>query len=249
MKKRFFIAIAFLVTTVSVVAQIHLTPYVGVNSTKLDVGYDYQNGGNYPFGGIDIEGRLKPKKISTVHLSLVTGASYLSNGFYQNSLFALTGLSYYSARLTDLSTQYFQVPLVVRLNWQPFPLVEQFEVFFGAGAVSNMLLKAQLTEKSTLVIYSNDPYAPPQTTQSQDSQDITALGVKQSFFLRFELGFRFKRVQASYRLSTSMGDMYFQGLENIWNVPDAASGYISGHNAAGSTTVKHSELVIGFRIF
>lgn len=236
-------------TAFDVTAQIHLTPYVGVNSTKLDVGYEYQNGGNYPFGGIDIEGRLKPRKISAVHLSLVTGASYLSNGFYQNSLFALTGLSYYSAKLTDLSTQYFQVPLVVRLNWQPFPLVEQFHIFFGAGVVSNTLLKANLTEKSTLVIYSNDPFAPPQTTQSQDSQDITALGVKQSFFSRFELGFRFKRVQASYRLSTSFGDMYFQGLENVWKVPAKDSGYISGHNAAGTTTTKHSELVLGFRIF
>src|SRR4051812_34582774 len=102
MMKSNFIAIAFLLTALGAAGQIHLTPYVGVNSTRLLLGYDYEKGGNYAFGGIDIEGRLKPRKISSVHVSLVTGASYLSNGFYQNSLFALTGLSFYSARLTDL---------------------------------------------------------------------------------------------------------------------------------------------------
>src|ERR1043165_8450850 len=119
MNKILFIASTFLLTTLEVTAQIHMTPYVGANSTKLDVGDEYQNGGNYPFGGIDIEGRLKARKISAFHVSLITGASYLSNGFYQNVSYSFA-TNYYSAKLTDLSTQYIQVPLVVRMNWQPF---------------------------------------------------------------------------------------------------------------------------------
>jgi hypothetical protein len=249
MKKRNFIFTVLFFVTTSAWAQIHLMPFVGINSTKLLLGDEYQNGGNYIFGGVEVQGRLKAKKISAWHVSVVTGASYLSNGYYNNNLFSFPGVSFYSAKLTDLSTQYVQVPLTIRLNWQPFPLVEEFQVFFGAGVVDNFLLKAHLTEKTTSVTFSTDIFAPPLTAHYEDSRDVTDLAAKQSLFSRFEFGFRFKHVQVSYRLSRSLNDMYLTGLENVWKIPASSSAYISGHDTAGSTKAKYSELTIGYRIF
>jgi predicted DNA binding CopG/RHH family protein len=243
------VAILLLILTYSVSGQIHLTPFVGLNSTRMTTGlFGYENGGNYIFGGIELEGRLKPKKISPFHLSVVTGVSYLNNGFFENSLFSFSSLVYTASR-TDLTTQYVQIPLMVKLNWQPFPLVEDFYVFMGGGVSNNMLLKAHLAENYTTSILTFDIYSLPQTTHYEDSQDITQYGVKNSLFTRMDFGLRYKKIQIAFRLSLSTADMYYKGLENTWGVPATKSGYISGHTSAGSTKEKYSELVIGYRLF
>ncbi len=238
-----------LVATHVASGQIHLTPFAGINSTRMTKGlFGYDKGGNYFFGGVELEGRLKPKKISPFHISIATGVTYLSNGYFENSLFSLSSI-FYTASKTDLATQYLQVPIMIKLNWQPFPLVEDFRFFIGAGVSNNTLMKATLSESVTKVFIATDIYSPPQTTHYQDSQDITQLGVKNSLFTRFDVGLRYKKVQIAFRLSMSTSDMYFNGLEKIWAIPAAESGYISGHTAAGSTKLKYSELVIGYRIF
>ncbi len=229
--------------------QVHLTPFIGINSTSMTKGiFGYEKGGNYIFGGIELEGRLKPKKISPLHVSLVTGVSYLSNGYYENSLFALSSI-YYSASKTDLATRYVQVPIMIKLNWQPFPLVEDFNFFLGAGVSNNILTQARLTENVSKVLFTTDIFSPPQTSHYEDSKDITQFGIKNSLFMRFDAGLRYKRLHIAYRLSMSTGDMYFAGLEKTWAIPASESGYISGHTSAGSTNLKYSELVIGCRIF
>ena len=248
MKQKKYIMIVLLFVAFTTIGQIHVIPFAGVNSTRLQLdSYGYRNGGNFLIAGIEIEGRLKPRKISPVHFSLVSGASYLANGFFENSQFSIVGT--YSAHTIDLTTSYVQLPFVVRLNWQPFPLVEDFHFFMGAGLSYNLLLKAHLAEKTTKVSFNSDIYSLSQTTQYQDSQDITKLGVKNSVFSRIELGTRFKRIQVAFRISVSLKDMYYKGLENVWKIPAKESGYISGHTYAGTTHEKYSELVIGYRIF
>ncbi len=242
------LVILLLLLTYTAVGQIHLTPFVGINSTRLTTGYfGYENGGNFPLAGVELEGRLKPRKISPLHVSFVTGATYLANGYFENRLFSF--LSYYGATTTDLSTRYVQIPFMIKLNWQPFPLVEDFQLFVAGGVSNNILLSANLTEKITKVFQATDIYAPPQTTYYYDSQDITDLGVKNSLFTRFDLGIRYKRMQIAFRISISQSDMYYRGLEKVWTIPPAESGYISGHTNAGSTKEKYSELVVGYRVF
>lgn len=249
-KRTAVILIIMISFTDVVMGQLQLTPFAGVNSTSI-----YQeSGGNYPIVGIELEGRLKPRKISKLHLSMVTGASYLSNGYYVNSLFSVDVGIYksYTAKTTDLSTQYLQVPVALKLNYRPFPLVEDFTIFFGFGVTMNFLQHATLSEKTVQVSYYtlvNPPVIPPPANTYQDSRDITDLGRKQSLFTRWEVGMKFRRIHLAWRLSASLDDMYFTGLENIWNVPAKSSGYISPHASGSSTTINYSELVVGYRIF
>ncbi len=240
----------FLLSCVSADAQLRVNAFAGVNSTRLSKGlFGFEKGGNYLFGGFEVEGMLRPKKKhSALRVSILTGATYLSNGYFENSLFSFSSI-FYTASMTDLSTTYVQVPLMARLNWQPFPLLDDFQFFMGAGVSDNILLKASLRESVTKVFIATDVYAPPQTTHYEDNQEITKLGVQNALFYRIDVGMRYRRLLIMYRLSQSPGDMYFKGLESVWAIPAKESGYISGHQSAGSTKLKYSELVIGLRLF
>ncbi len=239
----------FILAAQSTFGQFSITPTIGINSTKLKLGQYYTNGGNYLTHGLEAEYSFKPKSHRRVYGSLMTGASILSNGFYDIYNFSFTGLNWYESKTTDLTTTYFQIPLVLKLNWQPMPLIEDWKLFLGLGISSNILLKSHLAEKSTKITESNDLFAPPKTTQYSDSQDVTDLGVKNAQFARLEIGMRYKRVMFSYRLSTSMQDMYYVGLEKIWKVPATESRYISAHDTEGKIKEKYSEFVLGFRFF
>ncbi len=243
MKKYVFI---LLLLPLFVQAQITITPFVGLNSTRMTDTYSgYTKGGNYGFFGVEVEGRKKPKPYSSVYLSATTGLTYLPNGFSYSSSVPLgtTGLS---ARSTNIQTRYLQVPLSIRLNWRPFPLVEDWRIFFGAGVSYNMLTYAHISEEST---YISIPifYNPPTSTYLQDSRDVTNIAVKNSIFKRFELGMKFKHVQVTWRLSFSTQDMYFKGLEQEWKVPATNSFYLDAHDSQGITKEKYSEIIFGWR--
>lgn len=244
------IILFFILVAESSFGQFSITPTVGINSTKLKLDDSgYTNGGNFLTYGLEAEYGIKPRSHRRVYLSFMTGASYLSNGFYDIYNFSFPGLSWYQSQTTDLTTTYVQIPLVIKLNWQPMPLIEDWKLFLGLGISTNILLESHLSEKSTRVTDSNDLFAPNNTTQYSDSQDVNDLGVKNSLFARLELGMRYKRIMFSYRFSLSMQDMYYTGLENIWKVPATESRYISAHDTQGKIKEKYSEFVLGFRLF
>ncbi len=229
-------------------AQINLVPYAGLNSTKMYESYGYQKGGSYGIVGLDIELRKKPTVHKNVYVTLVTGVSYLKNGFYQSSNFGFSTFSY-TASITDRKMEYVQIPVVIRWNWQPFPLVEDWKLFFGAGVSNNLLMSAHLSEKYTFILRSSDLLAPPVTEQYEDSRDVTDLGRKSSLFTRFEIGMIYKRVQISLRFSKAITDLYYTGIEMNWQVPAENSAYIEANNEDGGIYEKYSEVAIGYRIF
>lgn len=227
--------------------QVNITPYAGMNSTRIYDGLMYQNGGAFVVAGLEVEFGLARRQSGRTQLSVATGASYIKNGFYYSSNFSYTALDFYTQRITDLKTEYLQVPLTIRLNWQPFPLVEDWKVFLGVGLCHNTLIKSTLAEKYTEVQLNADIYAPPQVKSYEDSRDVTGYGEKTSLFRRVELGMKYKRFQVTYRLSRSITDLYRTGLEEDWNVPDEDSWYIKANQDSGRIIEKSTELVIGFR--
>jgi hypothetical protein len=245
--RKFITLLALVNLCYSVAAQISVTPFVGINSTKMNDGDYFENGGAFGLAGVEIELRRKSKQDKPVYLTVATGVSYLSNGFYHSSNFSYTALDFYTQRISDLRMQYWQVPFVVRLNWQPFPLVEDWKIFAGLGVCNNFLTESTLKEKYTEVFINADPLAPPDVSSYNDARDITDYGKKSSLFRRIELGMKYKRFQLSYRLSKSLVDLYHTGLEDDWNVPDDKSWYIDSHQSSGKTIEKYSELVLGFR--
>lgn len=228
-------------------AQVNLIPFIGINATKIYDGIAYKNGGAFVITGFELEFAKKPKQHRLIYFSAATGASYLSNGFYYSGNFAYTALNFYTQRITDLKMQYVQIPVMLRGNWQPFPLVEDWKVFLGVGIVNNLLLKSTLEEKYTEIFLNDDVLAPPEVTSYEDSRDVTGYGKKSSLFRRIELGMKYRRFQLSYRMSRSLTDLYRTGFEEEWNVPDDKSWYIDAHRDSGKTIEQYSELIVGFR--
>lgn len=228
-------------------AQVNLTPFFGINTTKIYDGIVYENGGAFVVTGLELEVAKKPRQHRHIYFSVATGASYLPNGFYYSGNFAYTALNFYTQRIIDLKMQYAQIPIMLRVNWQPFPLMEDWKVFIGLGIVNNLLLKSTLEEKYTEVFLNDDVLAPPEVTSYEDSRDVTGYGKKGSLFRRIELGMKYRRLQLSYRMSRSLTDLYRTGLEEDWNVPDDKSWYIEAHQDSGKTIEQYSELIVGFR--
>lgn len=232
--------------SVPAMAQISLTPFAGINSTRVKY-YYWEKGGNYGVYGVEAEMGFRPQKFSLFHLSMVTGVSYLANGYFRDSGLSVSTLSY-SSQFSDLKTNYFQIPLEIKLNWQPFALVENWKVFFGAGVSNDFLLKSNLEERAVKVILSSDILAPPQTTSYQESRDIKEFGRKYSLFSRFEWGTKYNRIHFAYRFSFPFQDMHHAGLENVWKLPAGSSAYLTPAIMNGKRKEKYSEFVLGWRI-
>lgn len=228
-------------------AQINITPIVGVNSVRMDQKYSYEKGGNYFLGGMELEFQKRPKEFKRLHISGVTGISFLNNGYYEWSSLSVTTLLY-SRQETNLKTKFVQVPIEARFNWQPFVLIDDFKVFLGVGVSNDFLMKASLEENSTrLILDVNPPVPPPQTVQYADSKDIKEFFPSYLLFGRFELGMKIKRVQLAWRTSISFSDAYPKGLEQSWRVPDDDSIIISTYEDTGKIRLKYVDLVIGYR--
>jgi hypothetical protein len=249
-------SIVFILTlfSLSLKAQVSVTPFVGLNSTKMSEAYSgFAKGGNVGFFGVEVEKQFRVKNYSPLSFSLVSGLSYLSNGFEQTYSSTISiGSGIYNYRSTDLRMRYLQVPLMARINWTPFPLVENWQLFLGAGISVNQLMYAHLAERASEVPFSpfvSNPalYPPPLLSSYSDSREVTSLGVRTPLFDRFELGMKFKHLQVTFRISASLQDMYLKGLENTWKVPALDSYYINAHNSRGITKEKYSEIIFGWR--
>jgi hypothetical protein len=226
---------------------VSLIPYVGMNSTRMYDGISYQNGGAFVLTGFELELARNPRQHRDIYVAVATGASFMNNGFYYSTNFAYAAVNLYTQRITDLKTQNIQIPLTLRLHWQPFPLVEDWKIFLGLGTCQNMQMKSTMEEKYTEVYLNDDVLAPPTVTRYEDSGDLTGYGKKNSLFRRIELGMKYKRLQLCYRLSKSLTDLYHTGLEDDWSVPEDKSWYLRAHHDAGKIIEKYSELVVGFR--
>lgn len=247
--KATFRLFVFVLISGPVAAQVNIVPYAGVNSTKMYQSYGFEKGGSYGLVGLELELRKRPQQPRNVYVTFVTGISYLKNGFYKSDNFSYTALSYYTASITDRRMEYIQIPVVLRVNWQPFPLVEDFKAFFGAGVNNNLLQKATLRESYTSVFISSDVLAPPEAEHYEDSRDVSDLGRKHSLYMRFELGMVYKRIQVSFRVSKGISDLYYTGLENDWAVPAEFSEYLQAYAEEGNIREKYTEIVVGYRLF
>ena len=226
-------------------AQWAVTPFAGINSTQVK--YDaFIKGGNFGLAGIDVERNFQFREYPLINISAVTGIGYLANGFYHDFGISVSTL-YYNSGNSKLDTKYMIIPIMLRLNWQPFALIEGWKVFGSGGITYNYLLKSELSENETVVTPAiGAPQPPPLTIYYEDSGEITEYGPKSSIFLRFELGTKFKHILFAYRYSMSMTDMHHKGFESDWDVPVDRSDYMSPYDLNGKRIEKYHEFVIGW---
>lgn len=226
-------------------SQVNIVAFGGINSTRVKY-FDYLKGGNYPLVGLEIEVTRRPRKITQLQISFVSGATFLTNGFYRDSGISVPGLTF-TAGTSELKTKYLQVPVLLKLNYRPYPLLEDWFIFSGVGISNDLLLNSTLEERETNVILGSGILtSPPLTTSWSDSKAITEYGRKYAAFLRLELGSRFKRLQFSYRISFSIHDMHHEGIEEVWSVPVNESTYFFPKELNSSRKEKYSEFVVGF---
>lgn len=252
-----FISILIVSCLAEAIAQnkvINIVPVVGVNSTRLNLndseyGSKFEKGGYYFVGGVEAQFNLDSKSNKRFHWTFVTGCNYLANGFEKSSGIAI-GTLYYTYEKIDLKTRYVQFPVEMKLKWRPFPLIEDFHLFAGAGFSGNKLLSAKLAEEgvySTIIYDASSP--PPSTYYYSDEADVTDRGKKFTLFNRFEFGLEFERFQIGFRFCKALTNMYYAGLENDWAVPTENSAYLSGYEANGKILEKYSEVAVGIRVF
>ena len=186
-KLRSYILLGFMFWPFISEAQVNIVPFAGINSTRVKY-FDFLKGGNYGLAGVEVEGRLPARKISPYHVSLATGMTFLANGFYRDAGITVPSLIF-NAGTSELKTKYLQFPVVLKFNWRPFPLIENWTVFLGVGISNELLLQSELTEQETLVIPGSGILtSPPQTTSFEDNQVITEYGKKYALFQRLEIG-------------------------------------------------------------
>lgn len=246
---RTIITVIFVSASIDLIAQVNAIPFAGVNSTRMYQSYGYEKGGTYGIAGLEIELRKPPKAHHPVYATLISGLGYLSNGYYKSTNFSYNAVSFYTSSVTDRKMEYLQVPIVLKLNWQPFPLVEDWKMFLGIGVSNSILLRAHLAESYTRVTLNNDISAPPVTEHYEDEQDVTRLGVNHSLFRRIDVGMIYKRIQLSFRFSKAITNLYYSGLEKSWKVPANDSEYLKANKDNGGTFEKYTEIVVGLRLF
>lgn len=247
MKNRILYTLCFTLATPAL-AQFQLRFVGGINLTSINNGQkDSYYVSEFPrdirfTGGLETEYSLRGESMKAGHLSFASGLMYLKNGYSDNYFFDFFGteLGY----LSNFSAAYVQVPLLVRYNVQPMPLVEDFTFFIGAGASSNILMKAELTESFTDV-----PCFGCGVQSFEASGEITDYGRKVSFFGVAEAGFAFKRTQFIVRHKRSLQDMYFKNLEGNWGIPPESSHYMLLYNQTGKLREIHWELLLTYRLF
>jgi hypothetical protein len=228
--------------------QLSITPFVGASIKGMTQTSGLENGGSAGLAGVEVE-IGKNRLVKPVGLTLCSGISYLDIDYNDNFNLA-AGDFFYFHRSTSLNTKYLQVPLMLKLNWQPSPLLEQWIVSIGVGISNNFLVQAELEEEATIVSYQTGvPEPPPTIEKYEDAGDVTDLGESFYIFRRIDIGMRLKRIQFTARFSKSLQDMYFKGLESQWAVPAEESQYIKAKSYNGKTSERYIELVFGYTLW
>jgi hypothetical protein len=229
-------------------AQVSITPFAGASIKAMSQTSGLRNGGSAGLVGVEVEvGRNR--LIKSNGITLLSGISYLDIDYNENYNLAV-GDFFYFHRSTSLNTKYVQVPLMLKFNWQPSPLLEEWIISVGVGISNNFLLDAKLEEEATVVTYQTGfPQPPPTIEKYEDAQEVTDLAESFYVFRRIDIGMKLKRIQFAARFSKSLQDMYFKGLERQWAVPADESQYIKGKTENGKMSERYIEIVLGYTLW
>lgn len=205
------------------------------NLPTVNVLYAFPSKNSFTFGA-EAEYKIRGQKKGQTYLSLRSGVSYLKAGYQYVNVFPDSDLEITSV----LEKDYLRIPVIARLYHQPMPLVDHFVVFIGGGVVVNRVTHINLSE-SYISSFENH----------SDSQDVSAYSKTQYLFSIAELGLAFKRIEVSFRIQSSLENLYMKELEGNWGVPTEFSEYFKRHQTESPIESKEGilELAVSFKIF
>ncbi|MCP4458164.1 MAG: hypothetical protein GY816_09110 [Cytophagales bacterium] len=153
------------------------------------------------------------------------------------------------------SNRYVQIPLIYKINIQPFILDEDFHIGFGLGITNSFLIRSVLEE--SIIIYSRDAEGTilldsngdKMVTQViSDKADVRPYSKTYLMMFTFELSGLFRRLYMGMRGWFSLTNQYLSGLEDSWQLNNKQSIYFGSYENWGKVTYAGGSLVLAFKI-
>jgi hypothetical protein len=229
--------------------------FFNINYGK-DSDYFYGGTGNSSISGaLDLEFRLKDRKskkdtvVTLRKMMLTKYRSILVAAHYSNHDFSVSGFSANGDPiLSYMNTQFIHMPIMFKINFQPFVLDEGFIVGAGIGVVPSYLINGSLHEEATIITRDSNGDVINEEFIS-DETDITLYHDR--FFLMFgiELSWSIGRIYVAQRVWFSVRDVYMAELANNWAVPTTHSVYFGAYETWPGIDIGGGAFVIGIKLY
>jgi len=229
----------------------------------------YYGGNNVSLGPVvDLEYRFKRKfwkkdagstfksMAITVHKSLMIGFHF-NNHINEERGFSddRAAGDFRDDVFSRWSNSYLQVPMIYKINIQPFILDEDFHIGFGLGVTHSFLLKSTLEE--SVIIYERDMDGNRLldsngdnivSLEISDKADVRSFSKTYLVMFTFEISASFKRMYMGMRGWFSLRDQYLTGLEGNWQLNNKQSIYFGSYDKWGKVTYAGGSLVLAYKI-
>ena len=156
-------------------------------------------GGNNLVYGIEIDQILL--KNEKRQLSFATGVTHFKNEFQYDGFLQVSEES-------TVSQTCLQTPFVIRYSFNPFPLINRFQIYIGSGIESNYILNHKIRE------WALDQFQVNNFIYSFE-QDIKGSTPKFRNFYRIEFGARYKNFLFQFSYSKSLKNYYIGNFEEL----------------------------------
>ena len=223
----------------------------------------YYGGNNFSLGPmVDFEYGFKPHywKKDTArtfrNMAITTHKSILVGMHLTNHLNAEKGVTAIGDDVfSSWSNRYLQIPVIYKINIQPFILDENFHLSFGLGITNSFLISSSLEE--SVIIYSRDTdgevlldtNGDKLVTQTiSDIIDVAPITKRYLPLWTFEVSGSFKRLYIGVRGWFSLKDQYLPRLEENWQLDTTQSIYLGSYDNWGKVTYAGGAMVLAFKI-
>ena len=257
--KKLITALALLISC-NLYGQLDIRAGIAQNYFNINFGKesDYFYGGvaNQSIGpNLDFEWRFKKyywQKKDTVmnlsKLSMTIHKSLLLGVHYTNHQHTVVGRNIDDDKLfSDWNNQYLHLPLMFKINFQPFILDENFHLSAGIGVVNSFLLSSTLEENATIfTLDSNGEIIDEQFISA--SSNVKPYMNKYLHMLGIEMSGSFKRLYIGIRAWNSITDQYMEGLEGDWLLSNQYSVYLGSYQTWDKISYSGGGFVMSWKL-
>ena len=278
--KRFIIITILSFLGCSLYAQLDIR--VGVSSTFKSVNFGgstvygnflYRRTNDWYFGGnsfapgpvIDFEYRFKRKfwkknagetfksLAITIHKSFMVGIHL--NDHVNEERFLNREFGFEDGVISRWANRYVHVPMIFKLNVQPFILDENFHIGFGLGLTHSFLVSSTLEEKIFIYERGEEGFirfdAQGERIVQQeisDKKDVKPFSKSYVPMFAFELNASFKRLYMGMRGWFSLQNQYMSEFRDNWSLNSDQSIYLTLYDSYGKVTYAGGALVLSYKV-
>ena len=153
------------------------------------------------------------------------------------------------------TNRYLRMPLIYKLNIQPFILDEDFHFSLGLGVTNSFLISSTLEE--SVIIYSRDLEGNFLYDSNRDkiiaqtiSDKANAKRYGKTYFMMYtvQMNMSFRRLYLGIRAWFSLTDQYLSELEDDWSLNNEQSIYFGSYVEWDKVHYAGGAMVLAFKI-